>query len=108
MERQRASVREQVGFYGSTPAYRAVLELHGWGDLQTELRDRSRSGDWQGMGLAVPEDVLDAFAIVAEPTDLAAAYARRFRGVATRLTIERSVLTNEAELADVVTSLGAV
>src|SRR5204862_5710564 len=30
-------VREQIAFYGSTPAYRGVLDLHGWGDMQTEL-----------------------------------------------------------------------
>ena len=31
MERSAAGVRQQVSFYGSTPAYRGVLELHGWG-----------------------------------------------------------------------------
>src|SRR5205823_6630842 len=29
--------REQIAFYASTPAYRGVLDLHGWGDLQPEL-----------------------------------------------------------------------
>src|SRR5580692_12600206 len=30
------AVRQQIAFYGSTPAYRPVLDLHGWGDLQPE------------------------------------------------------------------------
>ncbi len=31
------ATRRQIAFYGSTPAYRPVLDLHGWGDLQAEL-----------------------------------------------------------------------
>src|SRR5580698_9377965 len=31
------AVKMQLAFYGSTPAYRPVLEHHGWGELQTEL-----------------------------------------------------------------------
>ncbi|MGH8862746.1 MAG: TIGR03617 family F420-dependent LLM class oxidoreductase [Jatrophihabitantaceae bacterium] len=30
----RRRVAEQVAFYGSTPAYRRVLDLHGWGALR--------------------------------------------------------------------------
>ena len=36
--------RKQIAFYGSTPAYRKVLELHGWGDLQTDLHRLSLAG----------------------------------------------------------------
>src|ERR1700691_6131552 len=43
-------VRGQIAFYGSTPAYRGVLELHGWGDLQSELNTLSKSGEWERMG----------------------------------------------------------
>ncbi|HEY5010178.1 MAG TPA: TIGR03617 family F420-dependent LLM class oxidoreductase, partial [Acidimicrobiales bacterium] len=39
-------VRGQIAFYGSTPAYRGVLELHGWGDLQSELNTLSKTGEW--------------------------------------------------------------
>ena len=46
------AVREQIAFYGSTPAYRPVLELHGWGDLQTELNTLSKRGEWVQDGRA--------------------------------------------------------
>ena len=36
--RASRSVKQQIAFYGSTPAYRPVLELHGWGELQDELQ----------------------------------------------------------------------
>ena len=38
------AVRQQIAFYGSTPAYRPVLELHGWGDLQDELNTPLQAG----------------------------------------------------------------
>ena len=43
-------MKAQIAFYGSTPAYRPVLELHGWGDLQPELNTLSKRGEWTGMG----------------------------------------------------------
>ncbi len=32
-------VRRQIAFYGATAAYRGVLDVHGWGDLHTELHN---------------------------------------------------------------------
>ncbi|MGH9067119.1 MAG: LLM class F420-dependent oxidoreductase, partial [Acidimicrobiales bacterium] len=57
-------VRAQIAFYGSTPAYRPVLELHGWGDLQTELNTLSKQGRWAEMGDLVTDEMLEAFAVV--------------------------------------------
>ena len=44
--RAMRGTREQIAFYGSTPAYRGVLELHGWGDLQDDLNRLSKRGEW--------------------------------------------------------------
>ena len=46
----RRGVCKQIAFYGSTPAYRPVLEMHGWGGLQTELNALSKQGQWDKMG----------------------------------------------------------
>ena len=51
--------RKQIAFYGSTPAYRKVLELHGWGDLHDELHRLSKQGDWDGMGALIDDEILD-------------------------------------------------
>ena len=72
VERATKAVREQIAFYGSTPAYRSVLELHGWGDLQTELNTLSKRGEWVKMGELIDDDVLDAFAVVAPIEQVAA------------------------------------
>ena len=74
-------VRQQIAFYGSTPSYRTVLELHGWGELGVELNRLSRSTDddrWARMGELIDEDVLTTFAVVAEPDQVGPALVARF------------------------------
>jgi probable F420-dependent oxidoreductase len=44
-----SAIRMQIAFYGSTPAYRTVLELHGWGEAQDELNALSKRGRWTDM-----------------------------------------------------------
>jgi probable F420-dependent oxidoreductase len=72
------AVRQQIAFYGSTPAYRPVLELHGWGDLQTELNTLSKRGEWVKMGELISDEVLDAFAVVAPIGQVATQVKARF------------------------------
>ncbi|MGH0032292.1 MAG: LLM class F420-dependent oxidoreductase [Myxococcota bacterium] len=81
----RAGVAKQIAFYGSTPAYRPVLELHGWGELQGELNRLSKLGQWDEMGALIDDDVLDAFAVVAEPDRVAAALRERCSGAIDRV-----------------------
>jgi probable F420-dependent oxidoreductase len=78
--------RQQIAFYGSTPAYRGVLELHGWGALQDELNALSKLGKWKEMGDLVDDEVLNTFAVVAEPDAVAAELVKRFGDVATRMS----------------------
>ncbi len=78
--------RQQIAFYGSTPAYRCVLECHGWGELQTELNQMSKEGRWEEMGGLIDDEILNAFAVVAEIDDLAAAVLDRFDDVFHRIS----------------------
>lgn len=86
MAASKAGVKGQIAFYGSTPAYRGVLELHGWGDLQTELNALSKQGRWVEMGELIDDEVLDAFAVVAEPEHIAAGWKARWGGLVDRLS----------------------
>jgi len=79
-------VRRQIAFYGSTPAYRGVLEHHGWGDLQDELNRLSKQGEWAAMGELVDDEVLSTFAVVAEPDELAAGLLARWDGLVDRIS----------------------
>jgi probable F420-dependent oxidoreductase len=74
----RTAVRGLVGFYASTPAYRRVLDVHGWGELQEELRTLTRAGRWAELPAAVPDEVLDAVALVGSAEDVAAGLRARF------------------------------
>ena len=80
------AVRQQIAFYGSTPAYRPVLALHGWGDLQTELNTLSKRGEWVKMGELIDDDVLDAFAVVCPIGDVATQVKARFGDVIDRFS----------------------
>ena len=85
MAAARKGTKQQIGFYGSTPAYRGVLELHGWGDLQTELNAKSKQGEWAQMGEMIDDDVLDAFAVVGEPEQLPALIKARYGDIVDRI-----------------------
>ncbi len=80
------AVRSQIAFYGSTPAYRGVLELHGWGELQEELNRLSKQGEWTKMGDLIDDEMLDAFAVVCPPEEVPRRVLDRFGGVVDRVS----------------------
>ena len=92
---QAARTRQQIAFYGSTPAYRGVLEHHGWGDAQTELNRLSKRGQWVEMGSVIDDEMLGAFAVVAEPHEVPGRIAERFGGTLDRLQFYASVRDKE-------------
>ncbi|TFV67341.1 UNVERIFIED_ORG: TIGR03617 family F420-dependent LLM class oxidoreductase [Bacillus sp. AZ43] len=88
-----AAVKATIAFYGSTPAYRPVLELHGWGALADELHALSvarREDKWTAMRDLVEDDVLAAFAVVAAPEDVAAEVRARYAGLVDRFSVYAS------------------
>jgi probable F420-dependent oxidoreductase len=100
--------RRRIAFYGSTPAYRAVLELHGWGALQGELNALSKAGEWERMADLIDDDVLSAFAVVAEPEDVASRLAERFGDVVTRITLDTAAPRDPERRRELIGSISAV
>ncbi len=86
MTRSAIGVRRQIAFYGSTPAYRPVLEHHGWGDLQDELNVLSKQGEWSAMGDRITDEILDAFAVVGEPHEVGGKLLERWGGLVDRMS----------------------
>ena len=75
----RLAVQGQLAFYASTPAYRGVLEVHGWEDLQTEANQLTREGRWQDMGELIDDKILNTFAVVSEdPAQVPALLQQRY------------------------------
>jgi len=104
------STRMQIAFYGSTPAYRCVLEAHGWGELQPELNLLSKQGRWAEMGALVTDEMLDAFTVRCAPEDVPARLRARYAGLVDRLSLichSRPERTHPERWRDVVTQLKA-
>ena len=81
------AVRNQIAFYGSTPAYRGVLESCDAGDLQERLNLLSKEGKWAEMAKMIDNDILNNIAVIAENPELAAKeIKKRYEGKGDRLT----------------------
>ena len=85
LEAARQGTKQQIAFYGSTPAYRGVLELHGWGDLQQELNTLSKRGEWVAMGDRIDDEMLQTFAVVGSPEEIPALMLARFGDLVDRV-----------------------
>jgi probable F420-dependent oxidoreductase len=85
-EAARRGTKQQIAFYGSTPAYRGVLELHGWGDLQSDLNRLSKQGEWVQMGELVDDEILGTFAVSGEPEEIPAKLLDRYGDVVDRVS----------------------
>lgn len=85
LERAKAPVRQQIAFYASTPAYAPVLEAHGWGDLQAQLNEKARQGDWMGMGSLVSDEMLAVYAVTGTWDELPGLLRAKYAGLVDRL-----------------------
>jgi probable F420-dependent oxidoreductase len=74
----REGARANIAFYGSTPAYRPVLDVEGWGDLQPELNTLSKQGAWDTMTGLITDEMVDTIAVHGTPDQCAAEIVRRY------------------------------
>lgn len=88
LRRASLAVRQRIAFYGSTPGYREVLDRHGWGELQGAANELLRVGRSDEIGELVDDEMLNAFAVVAEPTQLRAQIEKRYGGIANRVNLD--------------------
>jgi alkanesulfonate monooxygenase SsuD/methylene tetrahydromethanopterin reductase-like flavin-dependent oxidoreductase (luciferase family) len=100
-----AATRQLLAFYGSTPAYRPVLEVHGWGDLQPELNALSKQGRWQEMGALIDDGVLHTIAACGTPAEIAAHIRDRVDGIADEVCVYQPGPIEVDALAEIVDAL---
>ncbi|MBN9605106.1 MAG: TIGR03617 family F420-dependent LLM class oxidoreductase [Actinomycetales bacterium] len=100
-----AIVRQRVGFYASTPSYRGVLDVHGWGEVQEGAAEIVRAKDWARLGEVITDEVLDAFAVVARPEELPARLRERYAGRATRVSLAPARAEDAAIIAGAASAL---
>lgn len=99
------ATRKQIAFYASTPAYRSVLDLHGWGELHPELHRLSREGAWDAMGSLIDDTILGEFAVVAPVDRLVDAIRTRCDGLIDRVLLGFPSSVDEATVIDLVSEL---
>jgi probable F420-dependent oxidoreductase len=107
MQAAEAGTRQQIAFYGSTPAYRGVLDIHGWGGLQEELNALSKQGKWVEMGTLIDDEVLNTFAVVGEPETVAPELHRRYGDVIQRISFYTPYKTDPARWSKVLADVKA-
>ena len=108
IERASIATRKQIAFYGSTPAYRPVLDMHGWGGLQDELNTLSKQGKWDQMGTLIDDEILNTFAVVGEPETIADELGARYGDVIQRLSFYAPYDSDPDRWAKVMTDLRKV
>ncbi len=99
------TARGQFAFYGSTPAYATTLELHGYGDLHTELNRLSKEGRWLDMAERFPEELVSELAVVGTRDELADQIFDRVRGLTDSVGLVNSRNPDPTHYADVVARL---
>ncbi len=82
--------RKRLGFYAATPAYRRVLEVHGWGELHEEARRLARMDRWDQLASIIDDDAFDEFAVRAQLRDVGKVIAERYSGLLDRVNIATS------------------
>ena len=105
IERTRNLTKGQIAFYGSTPAYRVVLDVHGWGDLQPELNALSKRGQWGEMTGLVTDEMLEAIAVCAPIGQVAARVRERCGPLADRVSLLAHWSSDPEPWADVARQL---
>jgi probable F420-dependent oxidoreductase len=79
--------RAQIAFYGSTPSYRPVMNLHGWSDVAEKLSAHAARGEWAEMPMLITDEMLNEFCLVTEEDTLANELKKRYDGIADRLSL---------------------
>jgi hypothetical protein len=107
LDRAVTAVRGQIAFYASTPAYRGVMELHGWEDTADQLHALSTRGGWGEMGALITDEMLAEFAAVGTPAQVGATLRERFGGLAGRMSFYAPYEADPAVWPELVAALRA-
>ena len=93
-----AETRRRIAFYSSTRTYFPVLECHGFEDIGRQLHRLSLEGKWEEMGALVPDEMLEAFAIIGEYDEIPGMFKERYGGLVDEMHFSIQT-TNDAEHA---------
>jgi probable F420-dependent oxidoreductase len=107
IERGRGLMRPRLAFYGSTPAYKVILDVHGWGDLQPELNRLSKTGDWGEMSKLITDEMVDAFSVQGTPDTIGPIVRERYGDLVQRVSFDTSTKLSPEQIARALAALRA-
>ena len=94
---EESFARMQIAFYASTPSYRSVMELHGWGEVADQLSAHSKKGEWAEMPMLITDEMLEQFCLRTTEDKVAADLKARYQGLADRLTLYTPFVPGEKD-----------
>ncbi|MFN8413239.1 MAG: TIGR03617 family F420-dependent LLM class oxidoreductase [Anaerolineales bacterium] len=94
---EEAFVRMQVSFYASTPSYKSVMDLHGWGATAEKLSGFAAKGEWAEMPMLITDEMLQEFCLMTTQEKLAEDLKKRYEGIADRLTLYTPFVPGEKD-----------
>ncbi len=97
--------RMNLGFYGSTPAYRVTLDAHDWGDLQPKLRTLTKEGRWDELGTLIDDEVMGTIAVLGTPSEVAEKLHARYGDIADRLGFSIPYAAPDETIAELLNEL---
>lgn len=96
ISKARDACKAQIGFYGSTPAYKVVLEQHGWEGIQPELNSLTKKGLWQDIPTLISDEMLESIAVTGTPDEVSEIISDRYGSIASR--IAPSIFSGDPEV----------
>jgi hypothetical protein len=81
--------------------------MHGWGGLQDELNTLSKQGEWAKMGTLIDDEILNTFAVVGEPEQIAPELSQRYGDVIQRISFYAPYASDPDRWASVMAALKA-
>ncbi len=97
MQAMREMVRRQIAFYASTPSYRVVLDVHGWGEVGERLSYLAARKRWDDMPHLITDEMLAVYAVEAPWEHLGTALRERYQGILDRIALYYPFRPEEAE-----------
>lgn len=85
-QRYEAETRQQIAFYASTPAYKAVFQLHGWAETAEKLSALAARGQWSEMPALITDKILTEFALCGTWTELPGLVKAKYAGLLDRVS----------------------
>ena len=87
IEKAREHARTMISFYGSTPAYAAIFEHHGFEGITSKLRELQKAGQFKEMPAVITDEMLDCYCVSASFDELGGVLYDRYKDISPKAKI---------------------